>query len=131
MYGSRSRGSEIGEIFVREFVIGLGFVSGLFWRVGVDPEAVVFSALLDIYRQLAPDTRWSWYFWIAPFVITTTSWVGAYILGGGLGLLAVILALAGGFLYDSILGWILVIIAVVVGAFAVRSQSSTRYYAYV
>ena len=125
MYDTRSRGSDIGEIFVKEFVIGLGFFSGLFWRVGLDPEAVLFSALMDLYRQLAPDTRFSWYFWLAPLLLTVISWVGAYLLGGALGLLAVILALVGGFMYDAFIGWILVITAVILGAAAARKQYST------
>jgi len=121
MYITKSRGSDKGEIFVKEFIIGLGLISGIFWRVGVDPEAVLFSALLDIYRQLSPDTRFSWYFWLAPLLLTAISWIGAYLIGGTLGFFAVILALAGVFMYDTFFGWILVIVAVILGASAARA----------
>lgn len=127
MYDTRSRGSDKGEIFVREFVIGIGFVSGLFWRVGVDPEAMLFRAFLDVYLQLSPDVGLSWYFLLAPLFLTAVSWLGAYLIGGILGLLAVFIALVGGFFYDNIFGWILIIVAVIFGANVARRQSSNYY----
>lgn len=110
-----------GELFVREFVMGFGWVSGLFWRVGVDPETLILNALRDVYMRLTPDAGFGWLFWLVPILISITSWIGAFFLGGALGLTAVILALAAGFLYDTLIGWVLMFVAIILGGFAIRT----------
>jgi hypothetical protein len=121
---SRNEGIEIGEFFVKEFVLGVGWVSGIFWRVGIDPEAAIFGALRQIYESLVPEPRVSWIFWVLPIIITIFSWTGAYYLGGTLGIIAILMAFIGGFFYDNTIGWILVIGGLLLGAFSARRQES-------
>jgi len=119
---SRSRQGDIADLFVKEFVVGLGWVSGLFLRIGLDPETVIFEALREVLETLAPETGFTWIFWATPTLFTIVAWIGAYITGSVLGVLAVIIALIGGYFYDSLIGWILFIGGILLGGFAVKHR---------
>jgi len=85
------------EIFVQEFVLGFGFLGGLFTWVGVDPEEEVIRALL---RVVFPDNEFMVSLIIFLIVIgsTATGILGIYGLAGKLGLIIVGLAWISGFI---------------------------------
>jgi len=121
---SRPRQGDLADFFVKEFVVGLGWVSGLFLRIGIDPEVAIFEALRDVMEMLVPETGFTWIFWVTPTLLTSIAWIGAYITGGSLGVIAVIIALIGGYFYDSLMGWILVLSGILLGGFAVKHRNN-------
>lgn len=87
------------EVFVREFVMWVGFCGGLFASAGVDPEGEIIKALISILQT-------------SPFVaqllavsistaITLISLHKAYSLGGKLGILAIVIAFISGYIISS------------------------------
>ncbi len=42
------------KTYVWQFVIGLGFVSGLWTAIGIDPQAYLLTALGNIVHSLYP-----------------------------------------------------------------------------
>jgi len=90
--------SSKSDIFLHEFVVVFGFFGGLFTRVGVDPETELVKALLKILEVFVPS--------IGPFyplilaliigALTILSILGAYSLGGILGLVSVACAWVAG-----------------------------------
>ncbi len=92
--------------FVQEFVIGFGFLSGLWIYVGVDPETEVVKAFASAVHQIAPG--YSFLFWLIPVVTTIGSWLGSYFIGGWLRVIAVLFAFGGGILIGSFGIWLLI-----------------------
>ncbi len=109
---------EISKAFVQEFVLGFGFLSGLWINAGIDPEVEIIKALSTLVQQLAPNPVYSFLFWIVPIIATLASLVGSYSLGGWLGLIAVGLALLGGIFISSTFGVILLILGIIMGFIA-------------
>lgn len=104
------------EVFVREFVMGIGFIGGLFARIGVDPEGEIIKALISAFPSIA---QFSILFGLISVVLIISSFLTVYRLGGGLGIFAVILAFGGGYLISSsLIGVILLIFAIRLGLIA-------------
>ncbi len=74
--------SKVAETFVQEFVIGFGFLSGLWIHVGVDPEGIVFDALLSVINNLSPTPLYSAIFSLIPIALTGSSIIASYLVGG-------------------------------------------------
>lgn len=108
-----------GEFFVQEFVIGLGFFSGLWIYAGVDPTAEIVKSLSLIVPEM------SGLLWFLVVAFTIISIWGAYSMGGKLGLLAVFLAFLGGILVASV-GILLLVIGMILGPVA-ATQSKVQY----
>lgn len=104
--------------FVRTCVVGLGFLSGFWIAVGVDPEAVITNAFAQALNSISPGS--GVYIWLASFVGTIFSIIVAYALGGGLGLIAVGIAFISGIIFLNSTGWALLLLAVaiIIGMFA-------------
>ncbi len=119
--------SKKGDIFVREFVLGFGFLGGIFTRVGVDPETMILQGLLEVLESFLPPPMGSIK---SPLLIlfmvllTVGPIYGAYRLGRGIGLLAVALAWFGGFIIvlgsiNAVVGLFFLIAAIFIGGIAV------------
>jgi hypothetical protein len=88
--------------YIWQFVIGLGFLSGLWTAIGIDPQAVIFDVLGSIVDSVYSDPAIRSLFLILPMILLFISVIGAYKRGRLLGLISVILAyLAGLFLLVS------------------------------
>lgn len=111
-----------GERFVQECVIGFGFLNGIFFAVGVDPEGMLIQSLINLLSKLNPDSVG---LLAAVFAIVSVLFLvmmiwGAYNTGGVLGLFAVLLAFFGGviLLTFAAVGMVLLIVAVILGFIA-------------
>lgn len=115
---------DIGKSFVQEFVLGFGFLSGLWIHVGVNPESEIIKAFASIIQELSPDPIYSFAFWLIPIIATLGSLAGSYFLGGWLGLIAVGLAFIGGIFISSGFGVFMLIIGILVGFIAPFTSNS-------
>lgn len=106
---------KIGLSFVQEFVLGFGFLSGLWIHVGVNPESEILRAFADIVNELAPSSGFSIIFWLIPIIGIAASVTGSYFIGGWFGLAAVGLAFMGGIFISSTFGVILLVTGVFLG----------------
>jgi CBS domain containing-hemolysin-like protein len=111
-----------GEVFVQEFVLGFGFLGGLFAWVGSDPEEEDLRALI---RAFLTNNELMISAVIFGFVLISTvvSILGTLAMGGKFGLLVVAIAWIAGFTIPmggslSILGAILLIVALILGPVA-------------
>lgn len=85
------------DAFVQDFVLGFGFLGGLFTWVGVDPEEEIVRALLI---AALPDNAKMVTLVIVLFVFvsTTLAILGTYKMAGGWGLVVVGMAWISGFI---------------------------------
>lgn len=84
--------------FVWQFVIGMGFLSGLWTAVGLDPESILISAVGTAVNAVYPSSLVRYLFLILPTILLIVSVIGAYMKGKGLGLLSVLVAYGAGLL---------------------------------
>ena len=116
-----------GEIFVQEFVLGFGFLGGLFAWVGVDPEEEILKGLL---RAFFPNNESMISIVLVLFVLLSVfiSILGTLAVGGKLGLLAVALAWISGFTMPlgnswTVVGAAFLIAALIIGPLACEQKS--------
>jgi len=125
-------GASKEEVFVREFVLGVGFVGGIFTRIGIDPEAEAFKALIAVVIELAKfispslASQISLLVWFLSIIIAIFSLISIYFCGRFIGLLAVGLAWLAGFfiVVNPLAGLLLLIISASIGILAPSSASS-------
>jgi hypothetical protein len=84
------------EVFVQEFVLGFGFLGGLFTYVGVDPEEELIRALLKI--AIDNPVLLSVVMLLIALATTAAGIFGTYSAAGKLGLLVVGVAWVSGFI---------------------------------
>jgi small-conductance mechanosensitive channel len=106
--------------YIWQFTIGLGFLSGLWTAIGIDPEEVVLNLLGTVTGEIFPDPTLRQLFIVLPTILLLISVFGAYKKGKALGLASVLIAYVGGLsvlvaLWTSVL---LLIAAMVTGYLA-------------
>lgn len=115
-----------GERFVQEFVIGFGFLNGIFFAIGIDPEGLLIQTLIDLIAELNPEMAglYAIVFGIVSILILIVFVLASYSFGGVIGLIAVIIAFISGaiLLSFAIGGAILLILAILLGLFAPESN---------
>lgn len=109
--------------FIRMFVIGLGFMSGFWIAVGVNPEAVITNAFAEAANSILADS--GILVWLVPIVALVVSVFGAFSTGGWLGLIAVGIAFIGGvvFIKYTVASLVIVGVAIMLG-FVASNESS-------
>lgn len=119
------------DAFVQDFVLGFGFLGGLFTRIGVDPEEVAYRALL---KAAIPDNDTLVSLAIILIVVATTlaGIFGTLSMAGWPGLFVVGLAWVSGFIIIVnslvLVGVFLFIAVLIVGPFVVdNSKGSGRF----
>ena len=110
--------------YIWQFVIGLGFLSGLWTAIGIDPEAVILNALGKAADMVNPDQNIRSLFIILPTILLLLSIFGAYRKGHVLGLVAVIVAYLAGLsiLVSSVTAILLLLAAVALGFLATNRR---------
>ncbi len=115
------------HVYIWQSVIGLGFLSGLWTAIGIDPEAVILNALGKAVDMIYPDQNVRALFILLPTILLILSVYGAYRKGRVIGLSAVIVAyLAGLSILVSITTAILLLLAAVVLGFLATNRRIAR-----
>jgi hypothetical protein len=106
--------------YIWQFVIGLGFLSGLWTAIGIDPQAVIVGVLGNLVDTVYSDPAIRSLFLILPTILLFLSILGAYTRGRILGLISVILAyLAGLFiLVSTVTALVFFGVAIIIGYLA-------------
>jgi hypothetical protein len=106
--------------YILQFVIGLGFLSGLWTAIGIDPQTVIFGVLGNIVDTVYSDPAIRSLFLILPTILLLLSILGAYRRGRLPGLISVILAYFGGlFILVSIVTALVFLgVAIIIGYLA-------------
>ena len=110
--------------YIWQFVIGLGFISGVWTAIGIDPEAVILNVVGDIIGTVYSDPWFRSLLIILPTVLLVVSVIGAYRRGRVLGLVSVIVAYISGLaiLVSIMTSAILLIVAVIIGYLATNRR---------
>jgi hypothetical protein len=105
---------KIGEYFVQEFVIGLGLLGGM----GIDPGGEILKAIL----QLMPNNNFGFLLFLISILVTIVSIMGAFAMGGWIGIIAVVLAFFGGLFINNQIGAWFIVIAILLGLIAPNTK---------
>lgn len=114
------------SLFIRESVIGLGFLSGLFTAIGIDPQDEVIRIIGNLVASVWPDPQVRYLFFLLPAALLFISVVMAYLKGGLLGLVSVVIAYFSGI---SILTSISLAVALLAGAVVLAYLATDRRFA--
>jgi uncharacterized membrane protein len=112
------------KTYIWQFVIGLGFFSGLWMAIGIDPEEVILNTLGRVTDTMYPDPNIRTLFLILPTLLLLISIISAYQKGRILGLAAVIVAYGAGLsiLMSVISALFLLILAIIIGYLATNRR---------
>ncbi len=110
--------------YLWQFVIGLGFLSGIWTAIGLDPEEVIISAAGTAVTAAYPDDTLRTLFLLLPTLLLLVSVYGAYRKGKVMGLIAVLIAYVAGLsiLVSLTTTLVLLLIAVLFGFLATRPR---------
>ena len=116
----RSTMRKKSKMFLWESVVGLGFFSGLWTAIGINPQSVIIGLIGQSASRLYPDPAIRALFIILPTVLLVLSVVSAYRRGKIPGLISVVIAYAGGLLIltSPVSAIILLLVAVATGILA-------------
>jgi len=114
--------------YIWQFVIGLGFLSGVWTAIGIDPGAVILNVLGDMIGTLYSDPVVRSLFLILPTALLVVSIISAYRKGKVLGLISVIMAYSAGLFIMVSTGTslLLLIIAIIIGYLATSRHLRRR-----
>ena len=116
------------KAYIWQFVIGLGFLSGVWTAIGIDPSAVILDVLGDMIGTLYSDPVVRSLFLILPTALLVVSIISAYRKGKVLGLISVIMAYSAGLFIMVSTGTslLLLIIAIIIGYLATSRRLRRR-----
>ena len=116
------------KAYIWQFVIGLGFLSGVWTAIGIDPGAVILDVLGDMIGTLYSDPVVRSLFLILPAALLVVSIISAYRKGKVLGLISVIMAYCAGLVIIVSTGTslLLLIIAIIIGYLATSRRLRRR-----
>lgn len=115
--------SRKSSLFIRQFVIGLGFLSGVFTAIGIDPQDEIINALGSSVHAVYPDPRVGFLLILLPTALLLFSVIAAYLRGGVMGLVAVLVAYFAGV---SVLASVLLALALLLAAAALGYLATDR-----
>jgi hypothetical protein len=112
------------KTYIWQFVIGLGFLSGIWTAIGIDPTSVLLNVLGDMVGSVYSDPGVRALLLLLPVILLVISIVGAYRQGKVLGLISVIVAYGAGLfiLISTITSLVLFCIAIFVGYLATNRR---------
>ena len=108
------------RMYIWQFVIGLGFLSGLWTAIGIDPQAVIVGILGTVVDTVYSDPAIRSLFLILPAILLIFSVYGAYTRGRLLGLISVLVAYIAGLsiLVSTVTALAFLGIAIIIGYLA-------------
>ncbi len=109
--------------FLWQFVIGFGFLSGLWTAIGINPENVIIAALGSAVTAQVSDPAIRAFIVFLPTLILIVSVIGAYRHGRVPGLVAVLVAYVAGLVILSavLVGLAVLCVAVLIGFYSTGS----------
>jgi hypothetical protein len=112
------------KAYIWQFVIGLGFFSGVWTAIGIDPGSVILNVVGAMIEKVYSYPVIRVLLIVLPTVLLVISIVGAYRRGRVLGLVSVIIAyISGIFILISVTtSAILLIIAICTGCLATNRR---------
>lgn len=110
--------------YIWKFVIGLGFLSGLWTAIGIDPQAVILDLLGNAVDTMYSDPGIRSLFLLLPTILLIFSLYSAYKKGRSLGIISVIVAYLAGLLIlvSTVTALVFLTIAIITGYFAPRRR---------
>lgn len=110
--------------YIWQFVIGLGFLSGLWTAIGIDPQAVILDILGNAVDMVYSDPFIRSLFLLLPTILLIISIFNAYTKGRFLGLISVIVAYLAGLsiLVSTMTALVFLIIALITGYLAPKRR---------
>ena len=105
--------------YIWQFVIGLGFLSGLWTAIGIDPQAVIVDILGNAVDAVYSDPAIRSLFLILPTFLLLVSIIGAYKKGRLFGLISIMIAYLAGllFLVSPVIALVILGVALIIGFF--------------
>ena len=112
------------KTYLWQFVLGLGFLSGVWTAIGIDPEEVILNTLGTVITAAYPDPALRTLFIVLPTILLLISVYSAYKKGRVLGIIAVIIAYVAGLsvLVSLITSLILLLVAILFGYLATNRR---------
>lgn len=106
--------------YIWQFVIGLGFLSGLWTAIGINPQEIIINVIGNAAESVYVDPEVRFLLLLLPTLLLIFSIFGAYKKGKILGLISVIVAyIAGLFILVSTLTALIFLgIALIIGYLA-------------
>ena len=114
--------------YIWQFVIGLGFLSGLWTAIGINPQEIILTILGNVTDSVYSDPAIHFLFLIVPTILLILSIIGAYKKGKVLGLISVIVAYFAGLfiLLSTITALFLLVIAIIIGYLATNRRLTKK-----
>jgi len=114
--------------YIWQFVIGLGFISGLWTAIGINPQEIILTILGNVTDSVYSDPAIHFLFLIVPTILLILSIIGAYKKGKVLGLISVIVAYFAGLsiLLSTITALFLLVIAIIIGYLATNRRLTKK-----
>ena len=114
--------------YIWQFVIGLGFISGLWTAIGINPQEIILNILGNVTDSVYSDPAIHFLFLIVPTILLILSTIGAYKKGKVLGLISVIVAYFAGLfiLLSTITALFLLVIAIIIGYLATNRRLTKK-----
>jgi hypothetical protein len=115
------------KTYIWQFVIGVGFLSGLWTAVGIDPEEVILNVLGKAVDMMYPDPTIRYILLLLPTLLLIISIIGAYKKGRVFGLAAVIVAyIAGLSILVSITSALLLLALAIITGYLATNRRLTK-----
>ena len=114
--------------YIWQFVIGLGFLSGLWTAIGIDPQEMILNILGNAAGSVYSDPAIRFLLLILPTILFILSILGAYKKGKVLGLISVIVAYFAGLsiLISSFTALVFLGIAIIIGYLATNRRLAKK-----
>jgi hypothetical protein len=114
--------------YIWQFVIGLGFLSGLWTAIGIDPQEMVFNILGNAADSVYSDPAVRFLLLLLPTILLILSIIGAYRKGKVLGLISVIVAYIAGLfiLISTTTALVFLGIAIIIGYMATNRHLTKK-----
>jgi hypothetical protein len=114
--------------YIWQFVIGLGFLSGLWTAIGINPQEIILNILGTVTESVYSDPAIRLLFIVLPTILLIVSIIGAYKKGKVLGLISVIVAYFSGllFLLSTTTSLVFLCIAIIIGYLATNRKLTKK-----
>lgn len=85
-----------GNNFFKNFIIGLGFLQGIWFAMGINPSAKIFEGVQGLINYINPSLKFSFVFSVLPIIILVIGIILIYREASIFGIFASILGFIAG-----------------------------------